>query len=117
MHFITYCSAVKSRCEIHKIPHRHGKRDIMQLVVLLTPIALLREWRASPLLFPHPVLAHPLGRTVKAANDVSPLAFPSGVKVEARVPILFGFLRSGPLMGVEMETDGAGCHPRRYLPR
>jgi hypothetical protein len=53
---------------------------------------------------------------VKAVEDVPPLAFPSGVKVEARVIIVVGSLPSGPL-GVELVWDGVEFRPGKHPPR
>jgi hypothetical protein len=60
----------------------------MQLLPWQTAIALLRDMLASPPLFPHPLLARLMERTLKAIIDVPPLATPTGVQVEARVIIL-----------------------------
>jgi hypothetical protein len=51
-HFIAYCSVVKSRFEVYKIPFHHGKRKKnLPFVPSLTPIAILRDNPSTPLLF------------------------------------------------------------------
>jgi hypothetical protein len=56
-------------------------------------------------------------RTCKMVVDVTPLAFTSGAKADARVIIRVATLPSGPLRGVELEWDGTECHPVRYMLR
>jgi hypothetical protein len=77
-HYITYSSAELARCEVQGIPLRHGKRNGLQFVLSLTPIALLMDRHARPLFF----LAYSsrvlLERPVRAVKDAPPLAFPSG---------------------------------------
>jgi hypothetical protein len=69
-HCNTYYSAKKFRYEIHIIPLHRGLKKTLQLVLSLTPIALLADWLASPPLFLHPQLAQHQERTVEAVLDV-----------------------------------------------
>jgi hypothetical protein len=77
-HYMTYRLTVKSRCEILKIPRRHGKSKSLHIFLSLTPIAFLRDLPASSPLFPHPLLARLLEGTVEAVANVPPLASPTG---------------------------------------
>jgi hypothetical protein len=76
------------------------KGNTLQLVILFTLIDLLWDWASRPPLFPHPLLARLLERTVKRIIDVQPLATPTGVHVEERVFGLGAPLLRGPLPGV-----------------
>jgi hypothetical protein len=72
---------------------------------------------ASTPLFPHPLLARLLERTVKEVTYVPPLAIPTGVHVEARVIILGAPFLSGQLPGVgPVRIDGV-YRSRRHPPR
>jgi hypothetical protein len=72
------------------------------------------DWRASPPLSPHPLLAHHVNKTVYAVTDV--YVFLPG-HVEARVIILGIPLLCGQLPGFGLVWIDGEYRSRRRLPR